>query len=676
MGEGAAKICGYILCVIFLIGSSQAYPAQQKGKKAIPEVCSYVVEHANRGELEKILIKPIAAEKELPASVIARLKDFDGAEVYLLDINNDEKNEFVLIHYSGSLRISGMDFYSEDGSSIEVSFSISSFDDGDDEMSGFERSLLQYDGKAFYLTRVGNSLNALYHIGPDNKGVAVCQFAQKEKTRQLIERSTNDTLCRLALSGKLEYVSFDETLLLPDEEPLEAGRYRAYHDSDAAFVDIDNDGNKEMIVNSENATNCSFQYLTVLDLDGKTINEKLSDRLPHGPCGSVAKPFVYEGKTYIDVVNSSKNAEYRSVVLVDRMSEQEVCTFDVKPVNYATDVATWIANNALAAEKNPWIYAISDKKSKGLVEALIVSGRNVNEHVGDEKFTPLSLAIIAEDEGIVELLLKSGANPNMRSRLWTPLEEAVHREKPRLVELLLKYGAQDTKNGSAVSAVLRPEKTEILLMLLRAGFLPSDNTVVDLVQGARKEAPAQLRLLIAYGLDVNRPYTSDVVVSGIEPKAPGVVSVGPDIKMQAKTKTLVKWIMEFYGHDVVTLFGEKRSAGEMKVIYDELLKIIRETQAKPPVASVIAKLRGADADLNKAYKVQTEALSKGSRDKLRKEQRTWIENRDTQCQSALPKSGMEEWLRFVAADEKRAQCVFEMTKKRTAELSAGVSTGK
>lgn len=674
MGERVAKIFGYILCAVLLIGSSQAYPAQQEGKKAIPEVCSYVAEHANRGELERILIKPIEPEKEVPPAIIAQFKELESAEVYLLDINNDGKKEVVLIHYSGSLRISGMDVYSEDGSSqIEISFTR---DNADDEMTGFERSLLQYDGRTFYLTRFGNSLDTLFYIGPDNKGVAVCQFAQKEKTRQLLKQSINDALCGLALGNKLKYVAFDRTLLLPDKQPLKTGRYRAYHDSDAAFVDIDNDGKKEMIVQSEYAENCSFQYLTALALDGKSINEKLSDRLPYGPCGSVAKPFVYEGKTYIDVVNSSKNAEYRSVVLIDRITEQEVCAFDVKPENYATDVATWITNKAQDLEKNPWIYAISEKKSKGFVKSLIASGRNVNEQIGDDKLTPLSLAIFEEDEDIAELLLKSGANPNMRSRLWTPLEEAVQREKTRMVKLLLKYGAKDTKNSSVVSTVLRPEKKEILLMLLRAGFLPSDNTVVDLVQGASKEAPAQLRLLIAYGLDVNRSYTCNVVISGIEPKAPGVVSVGPDIKTQEKTKTLVEWIMEFYGHDVVTLFGEKRSAREMKVIYDELLKIIREAQAKPSVASVIVKLRGADADLNKAYKVQTEALSKKGREQLRKEQRGWIEKRDAQCQSSLPKSGMEEWLRFVVADEKRAQCVLEITKKRTAELSGGAPSGK
>ncbi len=322
-------------------------------------------------------------------------------------------------------------------------------------------------------------MDALFYIGQNNKGVAVCQFAQKEEARQMLKQSANDKLCRLALGNKLKYVAFDRTLLLPDGQPLKAGRYRAYHDSDAAVVDIDNDGKKEMIVHSEYAENCSFQYLTALALDGKSINEKLSDRLPYGPCGSVAKPFVYEGKTYIDVVNSSKNAEYRSVVLIDRMTEQEVCAFDVKPANYATDVATWITNKAQDLEKNPWIYAISEKKSKGFVKSLIASGRNVNEQIGDDKLTPLSLAIFEEDEDIAELLLKSGANPHMRSRLWTPLEEAVQREKTRMVKLLLKYGAKDTKNSSVVSTVLRPEKTEILLMLLRAGFLPSDNTVVD-----------------------------------------------------------------------------------------------------------------------------------------------------------------------------------------------------
>jgi uncharacterized protein len=67
------------------------------------------------------------------------------------------------------------------------------------------------------------------------------------------------------------------------------------------------------------------------------------------------------------------------------------------------------------------------------VRQLIAAGADVNA-IGDHEATPLFNAIIGENAEVVSLLLKSGANPNIKND-WgrTPLDYAKNTSAPKKV---------------------------------------------------------------------------------------------------------------------------------------------------------------------------------------------------------------------------------------------------
>jgi hypothetical protein len=115
--------------------------------------------------------------------------------------------------------------------------------------------------------------------------------------------------------------------------------------------------------------------------------------------------------------------------------------------------------------------------------------------------------------------------------------------------------------------------------------------------------------------------------------------------------------------------GARGSLGGTKLYKRKGLK--GEEPPKPTIEALgepLNTLWDANTELNHSYKRLSDGLDKTKQIMLRNDQRKWIIARDRQCKSALPKSGSEEWLRYVAEDEKRAQCVLDATRKRTKEL--------
>ncbi|MGE8037968.1 ankyrin repeat domain-containing protein [Lysinibacillus sp. NPDC093692] len=73
---------------------------------------------------------------------------------------------------------------------------------------------------------------------------------------------------------------------------------------------------------------------------------------------------------------------------------------------------------------------------------LIEYGADVNKFTLVNRSSPLFTAVDAEDYQAVEVLLKSGANPNILNKFgYTPLMSSFQVYKPNITELLLEYGA-------------------------------------------------------------------------------------------------------------------------------------------------------------------------------------------------------------------------------------------
>ncbi len=363
-------------------------------------------------------------------------------------------------------------------------------------------------------------------------------------------------------------------------------------------------------------------------------------------------PFVINGKTYMDEKQSSPAAEHRQVYMLDKDRLKTICEFEVRPDNYVLSLSSRERVEKAAGSDNPWVYAISQPGIAAL-EALIQGGRDVNEVTDTEHgLRPLHLAMDRVD--LLEILLKAGANPNLKKKeeFMTLLAEAVWRGNNKTVELLLKYGAKANEpvGYNALVEAIDRGTVEKLELLLRYGTEITDAAAVQAITARGNEDKYEkLKLLLAHGLDVNRLYTKDEVVEGIKQLSPGVWSVGPDFKTQKVTKTLLQWA---------------RESGD-----PETVRILIKAGAKKSDKGLLHKLKEADTELNQNYRSLTSSLNETDRKKLQSEQRSWIHDRDAKCGSFHKGGSKEDWLRNAAANDKRALCVLEVILKRTTALS-------
>lgn len=107
-------------------------------------------------------------------------------------------------------------------------------------------------------------------------------------------------------------------------------------------------------------------------------------------------------------------------------------------------------------EERPHIQGNTKEKARELVKQIIEENQHdcVND-ILDERITPLTLA--QDDEELVLLLLKKGADPNknnivltkgVKDEYITPLNKAAREGRVTIVENLLKYGANPTMEAN------------------------------------------------------------------------------------------------------------------------------------------------------------------------------------------------------------------------------------
>jgi len=224
--------------------------AQKAAMRPPADACEYVLSAANQGKLEDIL----TPSEPDDSSKVALPKGFEGrGDVFFdsivfrkfLDINNDGKLERVFVTSQGTLQLKEfVAFYAD--KDLELSISADPAVNWDQMDADF--AFVQYRGVNYLLGHNEASLNYLAHIDAKNSMRIVCLFGQRQKPFQSLISGNNAEICAVALEGKIEPADYTGKHSLTSEAVEQAGLINTSPSEEAALIDIDNDGKKEVVV--------------------------------------------------------------------------------------------------------------------------------------------------------------------------------------------------------------------------------------------------------------------------------------------------------------------------------------------------------------------------------------------------------------------------------------------
>ena len=153
----------------------------------------------------------------------------------------------------------------------------------------------------------------------------------------------------------------------------------------------------------------------------------------------------------------------------------------------------------------------ASKDSAQMIRLLVQNGAKVNAR-NKKKMTALSFAAANGNNNSVRHLLKSGANINALSSFGTPLRMAVRAEKWDTATLLVKRGASLTRDKSAkdkwLAYAVSKNQHEFATALLKRGVKPNAQKPHPVTLAAKTADGKMIRLLAAYGADMNARYKS------------------------------------------------------------------------------------------------------------------------------------------------------------------------
>ena len=261
--------------------------------------------------------------------------------------------------------------------------------------------------------------------------------------------------------------------------------------------------------------------------------EIVKELLKHG-----ANP-NYHGNNSLHMASSSGNIEIVKELLkygakVDITNESNKTPLHLAMENGHKDIFQELVQNGVGAWKIAWkitrpiimetilggtfskeekylIHSAIECNDEEMLDLLLKNGANTN--LQDlQGMTPLHLAIIAEHATMVQKLLKCKANPDLQDSLGnTPLHIAVGKSNILIVETLLKHNAnlhlQNTSGYTPLCGALLQNEDKIAEVLLNHGanangLLPSGDLPYLFVACSKKRMNF-VKLLIKYGADVN-----------------------------------------------------------------------------------------------------------------------------------------------------------------------------
>lgn len=148
-----------------------------------------------------------------------------------------------------------------------------------------------------------------------------------------------------------------------------------------------------------------------------------------------------------------------------------------------------------------------DESSMASLLSVVINGEVIQKSFGGAKYNDISPYVTEENTKILELLLKSGANPNAEN-IKSLMSQAMRTKDAQIINLLLTYGADPNskflEKPPTYQAVIY-NQPEILELLINAGADPNANVKdKNLLQWSiRKKHPRITKLLIDKKADIN-----------------------------------------------------------------------------------------------------------------------------------------------------------------------------
>lgn len=541
------------------------------------QACEYVASQANKGQLQNILFK--TAPDDLPD---IKVPERISGTVFkrIMDINNDGIMERVFVDSQGTAHFEDFSVYKlKTDEEIKMK---ALWDDNwsdDKERWAADRAFVEYKGVTYVLGKTDKSLSYLLYINPSNEMQVVCEFGQREKPIQHLKKSLNDKVCKQAFNDQINYVEYNKLHTLSYNEVCNAG-FRETHPGDkAALIDIDNDGKKELVVSmslaSGSGRGCDSTFPAVLTGDRTSIDKSYIKKLPFGRCGGTeVKPFIIDGKTYLDEKQPGPHADHRQIYMLNKDKLETICEFEVRPDNYVQGEAESV-EKAAENKGDLWEYVVS-QPGTAAVDALIKEGKHLNKALKAQKelkpycFFPIGAALFYKRDDILEKLLKAGADPNLTGAkdISTNLSMAVSVGTAKSVSLLLMYGAKDKDDGplSAMPEAIRHKDIEKLETLLKGGIRISCSAALNAIEINDQNKYTRLKLMMKYGLNPNMICAKHYPTKGVIQEAPGVLKIGPDIKFTKIDKPLFQWAKELGDPEVIKILGIADDASSKEII--------------------------------------------------------------------------------------------------------------
>ena len=173
-----------------------------------------------------------------------------------------------------------------------------------------------------------------------------------------------------------------------------------------------------------------------------------------------------------------------------------------------------------AAGQTPFLLACALSKRDQIL--FLLDKSDLSHASSQTMLTPLHYLVASEDYDLIEIVLKSGANPSIYDNLGNPpVFVALYKSNIQAIDLLMKYGVSLTQRNQAGETLLhvavKESSVEMVLFLLMRGLDPNmlSHVTSPLYKAALRNEFDKIEPLLQFGAYANDVNTINYAIKGL-----------------------------------------------------------------------------------------------------------------------------------------------------------------